>query len=113
MLAKQHRLRKTGDFNYVLRQGKSVSAGNLGLKFTNNQLSQSRFGFLVASKVFRKASLRNQIKRKMREAARQALGSVQPGKDILLIARPGIEKNSVREVTAMVFSALSKIKWDT
>lgn len=70
----------------------------------------ARFGFLVASKVFRKASLRNQIRRKMREATRQVLSLVQSGKDILLIARPGIEKNSVSEITAMVLSSLSRIR---
>jgi len=46
----------------------------------------------------------------MREATRQVLSLVQSGKDILLIARPGIEKNSVSEITAMVLSSLSRIR---
>lgn len=110
MLAKQHRLRKTSDFNYILRQGKSISAGALGLKFVDNRLPQIRFGFLAASKVFKKAATRNRVKRKMREATRRTLDSIESGKDILLIARPGLEKESVKNIAAMVFSALGRAR---
>jgi ribonuclease P protein component len=46
-----------------------------------------RVGFSVSKKVG-KATVRNRVKRRMREAVRSRLSAVRPGHDLLFVARP-------------------------
>jgi ribonuclease P protein component len=77
-------LNKTGQFNIVYNGGKSWAGKEVVLRALPNGLDYSRFGFVVSGRLG-KAVIRNRVKRRLREIARQA--PVQPGWDIVLIAR--------------------------
>ena len=81
---KSHRLRKSGEFGHVMRQGESWATPVVVLRRTLNGLPRSRFGFVVGKRVGN-AVVRNKVKRRMREAAR--LTSVEEGWDLVFIAR--------------------------
>lgn len=77
-------LKKNSQFSLVYSEGKSWAGKEIVLKVLSNGSSSSRFGFVVSHRVG-KAVVRNRIKRRLREIARQR--EIQPGWDIIIIAR--------------------------
>ena len=107
MLSKANRLRKEKDFEKLFKKGKSFRNGFLILKIVQNNLEESRFGFIVSQKVSKKAALRNKIKRRIRAVARQNIKKIRKGIDVALIALPGLEKKNFLE-TKEILNALLK-----
>lgn len=60
--------------------------GDLSLHYAANGMGLSRFAFVIPAKVG-KAHERNDLRRKMREVAREALPAVETGFDIVFIVR--------------------------
>lgn len=85
-MRKEERLTRAEDFAALRRHGRTVSDRLLVMKARPNALEVSRFGFAVGGRLG-KAVVRNKIKRRLREIVR--LLGVQPGLDVLLIARNG------------------------
>ena len=106
MLPKENRLTKKKDFERVFRQGKGLKEEFLVIKALDNNLSVSRFGFIVSKKISKKAVLRNKIKRRLRELAQMKLNQIRQGIDIVVIASSGIgEKNfgEIEEISNKLF----------
>ncbi|MDP2930737.1 MAG: ribonuclease P protein component [bacterium] len=106
MRNKIHRLRKNQDFVNVLKKGSGFSSRFLAVRFVGNAFSFSRFGFLASGKIFKKAVIRNAIRRKLKEALRFQLPTVALSIDVVLIARKGIEDRSYQELKDIVFFVL-------
>ena len=83
---KEQRLRSSGDFAAVRREGRSRADGLLIMVSRRNNLEISRFGFIVSKRVGN-AVVRNKVRRRLKEAAR--LSQVQCGWDLVFIARRG------------------------
>ncbi|MBI4202075.1 MAG: ribonuclease P protein component [Chloroflexi bacterium] len=81
---RERRLRRASDFQ-AIRNGKSWANAVLVLRCRSNGLDITRFGFSVGKRVGN-AVRRNQVKRRLREFARQQ--PLKPGWDVLIIARP-------------------------
>jgi ribonuclease P protein component len=77
-------LKKNTQFSLVYDEGKSWAGKEIVLKALYNGSSLSKFGFVVSRRLG-KAVVRNRIKRRLREIARQT--PIKPGWDIILIAR--------------------------
>jgi ribonuclease P protein component len=77
-------LKKNSQFSLVYDEGKSWAGKEIVLKALSNGSRSSKFGFVVSRRVG-KAVVRNRVKRRLREITRQT--PVQPGWDIILIAR--------------------------
>ncbi len=77
-------LNRKSQFDLVYDEGKSLAGREVVLKSLPNGTDLSRFGFVVSRRVG-KAVVRNRVKRRLREIARQT--PVQPGWDIIFIAR--------------------------
>jgi ribonuclease P protein component len=92
MLPKNNRLKKEKDFERVLKSGKSTREGNLLLREADNNEGRMRFGISISKKVSSKASSRNKIKRQISSLLKSVPGRTENGKDVLLIALPGLEK---------------------
>jgi ribonuclease P protein component len=86
---RRHRLSHSEEFQRVRRQGRSWSHPMLVLLAVRNDLSCTRFGFVVSKRIG-KAVVRNRVRRLLREAARMRLGCIAVGWDIVLIARAPI-----------------------
>lgn len=98
MLAVQHRLRQQLDFQRVFKEGKVVYSGLFFLKFCPNSLNKSRVGFIVDTKVSKKAVLRNIIKRRMRAAAEKNLNRIKKGFDLVFVAKSDSKGAGFREI---------------
>jgi ribonuclease P protein component len=89
---RRHRLSRSRDFDAVYRQGKSVSTRALVLYWFerhDDAEADPRVGIAVPRKVGA-AVVRNRVKRQLREAWRMQLERVTPGRDYIVLARPGL-----------------------
>jgi ribonuclease P protein component len=110
MLKAQHRLRKTKEIELVMKRGKGVYGSGLGAKALKNKLDYSRFAFVVGIKVSKAAVKRNQIRRRMREIVRLNFDKIQPGFDVMIMARPGAKKFDYEELEKNLIAALKKLR---
>lgn len=110
MLPKENRLKKNKDFKKVFKDGKGFKEDFLVLKKAKNNLKISRFGFVVSKTFFKKATLRNKIKRKLRESVRIKLNEIKKGIDGVVIAGPGLEAKDFREIKEIVNRLFKKAK---
>ncbi len=108
MLPKQRRLTKTRDFENVHHKGKFIGEKFLGIKFLRNNLSVSRFGFLVGLKISKKSTKRNQVKRRLRESIRLKLKQIKSGFDIIVFTKPGITEKTYQEIDKVVERVFEK-----
>ena len=92
---RRYRLSRSRDFDAVYRQGRSVSTRFLILYWfpRDDGGDEPRLG-LAVPKGNGSAVVRNRIKRQLREAWRASLAEVRPGRDYVLIARPGLAEAS-------------------
>jgi ribonuclease P protein component len=88
---RRHRLSRSRDFDAVYRQGRSASTRFLVLYWFDREddPAEPRLG-LAVPKAAGNAVARNRIKRQLREAWRERLEGIPPGRDYVLIAKPGL-----------------------
>jgi len=82
---RKQRLTKRRDFATVYRKGSAFAHPLIALRLIPNHLPYSRYGFAVSKRVG-KAVVRNLVRRRLREGLRTL--PVEPGWDIVVIARP-------------------------
>jgi ribonuclease P protein component len=97
MLPRHLRLRRPQDFETVRREGSRWQGRGLTLNARPNNLPNSRYGFVVSGRVG-KAVVRNQVKRRLREAIRQWLPALATGYDVVLIAHTPAAQASYQEL---------------
>ncbi len=98
-MRKKYRLRANADFTRTRREGQSWAHPLLVLSALPNELSHSRFGFVVGRRTG-KAVDRNRVKRRLRELVRVRMqrGEIATGWDIVFIARRSIRNASFEQV---------------
>lgn len=106
MLAKQYRLKRRSDFNFVYKRGSHTSSKYFVLLFAKNRTNSPRIGFVVSKKVGN-AVVRNKIKRKMRASLLPIIKNISPQYNFIFIARGG-EEISVSELSKTMYSVLEK-----
>lgn len=96
---------RTEDFKRVRRSGKSHAHPLLVLISAPNQMEFSRFG-LVAGTAVGGAVERNRVKRWLRNAIRPLIPSIDPGWDLVLVARKRMVESSFQQASAALASLL-------
>ena len=98
-MQREYRLTKGAQFRQVRAAGRSWGHPLMVLYAHRSGEERTRFGFSVSKRVGN-AVVRNRVKRRLREAARQQRPHLEPGWDILLIARPAIAETPYQQVAA-------------
>lgn len=106
MLPKINRIKKKKDFETIFKNSKSFKNNLFIIKTAKNNLGLNRFGFVVSSKVSKKATVRNKIKRRLAEAAGVETKNIKIGTDSVLIALSGIEKKELPEIKENLKNAM-------
>src|SRR5262245_18823128 len=101
-------LRSPGDFAALQQLGRSRSHRLVTVRTRGNDLDHNRYGIATGRKLG-KAVERNRVRRRVREILRQLDGSIQSGRDILVVARPDSATASFAELAL----ALGKLLGDT
>ncbi len=84
-MQREARLRKGSEFNSVYEEGTVIHGPFFVLRARPNDLGHPRWGFAVGKRLLRKATARNRVRRRLREAARQS--GVTGSMDLVLTAR--------------------------
>lgn len=98
-MKRRYRVRENERFQAIRRSGRSYANSHMVLCVLPNDLPYSRFGFSVSRRIG-KAVVRNKVKRRLREAVRLRMGQVQPGWDLVFIARNPIRDANFHEIDA-------------
>jgi ribonuclease P protein component len=96
-MKRKFRLRRSTDFKRVRRLGKSYAHPFVVLIKHPNEEIFSRFG-VAAGRSIGSAVQRNKTKRRLREIIRHRQSDIQPGWDILLLARQPINSVSHKDL---------------
>ena len=83
---RQYRIQENKRFQEIRQQGKSYSSELLVMGVLSNELPYSRFGFSINARIGG-AVVRNRLKRRLREAIRLRMATIESGWDVVFIAR--------------------------
>lgn len=93
MLNSRNRLKKKINFARIEIDGKMIQSKSFGMGIYNRKdRDESHFGFIISTKISKKAVIRNRIKRIMSEVIRQNLKKIKNGYDVLFLIKPSIVK---------------------
>ncbi len=98
MLSFKNRLKKRNDFSAVLEKGRTAYSDIVVMRFLENNLNETRFGFIVSKKISKKSVTRNKIKRRLREQVRIRILKIKKGLDIVIIAKRKIIEKDSKEI---------------
>jgi len=97
-LSAKNRLSKKRDFDTVFKEGKAVKGVFLFIKIAKNSKQISRFGFVISSKVAKKAVTRNKIRRDLSDFIRVNMSKIRDGYDIIVLIKNGaISSDKLKE----------------
>ena len=105
MLSKPNRLTKKKDFDVVFEKGQTAKAVFLIAKILKTNSLHSRFGFVVSKKVSTKATVRNKLKRRLRDSVALALKNQpahQKQADVVMVALPVAAQKEFLEIKSAV-----------
>lgn len=108
MLAKSQRLHTDKDYARLFAKGRAFHAKGVTMKAMKSKVPVTKVGFVVSTKVAKKANVRNLIKRRMREVVRKHYKDMEQGIDIAFMARPESKAMSFAELRASVLELLVK-----
>lgn len=101
-------LAKGEAFDRAYREGTVVHGPLLVVRWRPNEEGRTRWGFAVGRKLDKRATARNRVRRRMREAARQL--PVREGYDVVVTARPGAMTASFWELRRHLERQLRRAK---
>jgi ribonuclease P protein component len=111
MLPQENRLTEKIDFDEVKEKGKIVQSDSFAFAYLAKKAGNpSRFGFVVSTKISKAATLRNRVKRALREAVRQNIFYTKKGIDGVFLAKTAILKKSTPEIMNEVKQILASNK---
>jgi ribonuclease P protein component len=91
-MKRRYRLAESSRFRRVRQEGTSYAHPLLVLMCMPNQRAASRCGVAVSKRAAGNAVDRNRAKRRIREAIRLQWDAIEPGWDMVWIARPGVNE---------------------
>jgi len=110
--ARRRRLSRSGDFDRVYREGNSCANRFLVVhsfaRRDDEAEDGARLGLSVGRKIG-KAVTRNKVRRTVRETFWELSDLIQPGRDYVIVARPGAEALLEREGQEGVRSSLAEL----
>lgn len=110
MLKKNYRLVKEKDFKQVFKRGKYLNSSYLSLKIGKNKLPLSQFGFVVSTKISKKAVVRNKIKRQLKKIIQLNLKKIDQGLNMVIITHPSIRGVKYQAIETTLIDLLKKAK---
>jgi len=107
-MQRRYRLRRSSDFGHARTRGKAWSHPLLTVYLhARDDFDPSRVGIVVGKRTG-KATIRNRVKRRIREAARALYLFLPPGHDVVVIARPAAAEASASTLLEVLNGVLTR-----
>lgn len=87
MLPKKFRLHNDTDIKRLVQGGKTFFLPQMTIKYKNNNGQGLRMAVVVSTKVDKRATVRNRIKRQLREVLRSEMLLLRKNQDIICIVK--------------------------
>ena len=84
-LSKKYRVKSRKDFNKIFRARQKLKGSFLFLKLIKTSNNNYRVGFVIPSRLYKKATDRNTIKRKLSEVFRNSHKPTNTGRDVMIV----------------------------
>jgi ribonuclease P protein component len=107
MLSPSHRL-PASEIPRVMRRGVRIVGKNLQILVHKSEQDVSRFAFIVSTKVDKRATVRNRVRRLMSESVRLSMNQIKPGYDCVIIAGRSLIGLNQADVSKIVIELLKK-----
>jgi len=101
-------VRKNKEFGLVCQTGKKIVGQRVVIYYLENKLGWTRLGISVSKRIG-KATVRNRVKRLMREAFRLNRYRYRPGYDMVWVARSRAVGTSLEDLSQEVNKLLGKV----
>ena len=109
MLNSKNRLKKKINFARIEIDGVMYQSKSFGMGiYDRKDDEESRFGFIISTKISKKAVVRNRIKRIMSEVIRKNLDKIKSGYDVLFLIKPSAVKINKKEFEKETYEAIIK-----
>ena len=94
MLPAKQRLTKQRDFVRINKSSRPFFTAAWRLKYSANNSAENRYAVVVSTKVSKKATQRNRLKRRAREIIRLNQAKIKAGYDLIVTGQtPGLKLN--------------------
>jgi ribonuclease P protein component len=115
MLNSKYRLKKKINFARIEIDGAMHQSKSFGMGiYDRKDGEESRFGFIISTKISKKAVVRNRIKRIMSEVIRINLNKLKNGYDVLfLIKHQAVKMNKIELENETYETIIKNIQIDT
>ncbi len=109
MLPSKNRLKKKINFARIEIDGSMYQSKSFGMGvFNRDDKDPSRFGFIISTKISKKAVIRNRIKRIMAEVIRKNLVNIKNGYDVLFLIKHQAVKIAKIELEKETYASIIK-----
>jgi len=109
MLNSKYRLKKKINFARIEIDGAMHQSKSFGMGiYDRKDGEEPRFGFIISTKISKKAVVRNRIKRIMSEVIRKNLDKIKSGYDVLFLIKPSAVKINKKELEKETYEAIIK-----
>lgn len=109
MLSSKYRLKKKINFARIEIDGRLIQSKSFGMGIYDRKDEEpSHFGFIVSTKISKKAVIRNRIKRTMSEVVRKNLDKIKNGHDVLFLIKHQAAKITKLELEDETYATIIK-----
>lgn len=98
MLPKSNRLTKEADFKMVASKARPTHSKYLILKKLFLPNTASKFGIVISTKVSKKSTIRNKIKRRLANIIHHELTNIKAGQQVLLVVKNTVLDQTFEEI---------------
>lgn len=109
MFKKEQRITKDREFKEVFK-GKGHGDAALNVKIAPNDLKYNRYGVVISTKISKKATRRNYLKRQIRAALSGNENKIKKGFDIVVIGRSELRDFKRKEIATSLSRHLSALE---
>lgn len=104
------RLSKKKDFERVAKFGQSFFAQELRIKVIKNNQQKNRYGIVVPLKVDKRATVRNKIRRRIKEIIRLHDKNLKQGFDVMILVRESVKELNYKQMEERLLWLLRKAR---